>query len=226
MFPSLTPPNSHRLWQTPIVLVACGSFSPITNAHLRMFELAAKYIKEGSEFELIGGYLSPVSDAYQRPGLASGTDRARMCKLAADKLPWLMVDDWECTRPGYTPTAEVLKHFAYHINNHLAQYGSQMQEWIVLLCGVDLVQTMDDPTKWTPAEVNTIIKDFGLFVVERDGAASSSLALSKKPMVRIMPQSLGLARLYLNYSLISIVGITTLKWYISGVSRYQLHKAT
>ena len=58
---------------------------------------------------------------------------------------------------------------------------------------------MDDPTKWTPAEVNTIIKDFGLFVVERDGAASSSLALSKKPMVRIMPQSLGLARLYQQY---------------------------
>jgi nicotinamide mononucleotide adenylyltransferase len=31
--------------RTPLVLVACGSFSPVTNLHLRMFEMAADFCK-------------------------------------------------------------------------------------------------------------------------------------------------------------------------------------
>lgn len=48
--------------RTPLVLIACGSFSPITNLHLRMFEMAADYAKFQTDFEVMGGYLSPVSD--------------------------------------------------------------------------------------------------------------------------------------------------------------------
>lgn len=61
--------------KTPLLLVACGSFSPITNLHLRMFVMAADYVKFSTEFELIGGYLSPVSDAYRKAGLASAQHR-------------------------------------------------------------------------------------------------------------------------------------------------------
>ena len=61
--------------KTPLLLVACGSFSPITYLHLRMFEMAADYVKFSTQFELIGGYLSPVSDAYQKAGLASTEHR-------------------------------------------------------------------------------------------------------------------------------------------------------
>ena len=61
--------------KTPLLLVACGSFSPITYLHLRMFEMAADYVKFSTDFELIGGYLSPVSDAYRKAGLASAEDR-------------------------------------------------------------------------------------------------------------------------------------------------------
>lgn len=61
--------------KTPLLLVACGSFSPITYLHLRMFEMAADYVKFSTDFELIGGYLSPVSDAYRKAGLASADHR-------------------------------------------------------------------------------------------------------------------------------------------------------
>jgi nicotinamide mononucleotide adenylyltransferase len=61
--------------KTPLLLVACGSFSPITFLHLRMFEMAADYAKAGNDFELVGGYLSPVSDAYRKAGLASADHR-------------------------------------------------------------------------------------------------------------------------------------------------------
>lgn len=61
--------------KTPLLLVACGSFSPITFLHLRMFEMAADYVKLSTDFEIVGGYLSPVSDAYRKAGLASAEHR-------------------------------------------------------------------------------------------------------------------------------------------------------
>jgi nicotinamide mononucleotide adenylyltransferase len=61
--------------KTPILLVACGSFSPITFLHLRMFVMADDYTKHNTEFEVVGGYLSPVSDAYKKQGLAPAEHR-------------------------------------------------------------------------------------------------------------------------------------------------------
>jgi nicotinamide mononucleotide adenylyltransferase len=41
-----------------------------------MFEMAADYVKfNKTEFELMGGYLSPVSDLYKKAGLASSQHR-------------------------------------------------------------------------------------------------------------------------------------------------------
>lgn len=59
----------HDPSKTPLLLVACGSFSPITYLHLRMFEMAADYAKYNTDFEVVGGYLSPVSDAYRKAGM-------------------------------------------------------------------------------------------------------------------------------------------------------------
>ncbi len=61
--------------KTPIVLVACGSFSPVTYLHLRMFEMAKDYVRQNTDFEIMGGYLSPVSDMYKKPGLLSARHR-------------------------------------------------------------------------------------------------------------------------------------------------------
>lgn len=64
--------NSSKI---PLLLVACGSFSPITHLHLRMFEMAADHVRHKTNYEIIGGYLSPVSDAYKKGGLASADHR-------------------------------------------------------------------------------------------------------------------------------------------------------
>lgn len=80
------PPNyvfpTHRLTtvmrdasKKPIVLVACGSFSPVTYLHLRMFEMAKDYVRQNTDYEIVGGYLSPVSDEYKKAGLLSATHR-------------------------------------------------------------------------------------------------------------------------------------------------------
>ena len=57
------------------MLVACGSFSPVTYLHLRMFEMARDYVRQNTDFEIVGGYLSPVSDMYKKPGLLSAQHR-------------------------------------------------------------------------------------------------------------------------------------------------------
>lgn len=59
----------------PLVLVACGSFSPITYLHLRMFEMASDYVRLHTDFEVVGCFISPVSDAYKKKGLASAQHR-------------------------------------------------------------------------------------------------------------------------------------------------------
>jgi nicotinamide mononucleotide adenylyltransferase len=59
----------------PIILVACGSFSPVTYLHLRMFEMAVDYVRQNTDFEVMGGYVSPVSDQYKKPGLLSAHHR-------------------------------------------------------------------------------------------------------------------------------------------------------
>ncbi|KAH7350606.1 hypothetical protein BKA65DRAFT_498650 [Rhexocercosporidium sp. MPI-PUGE-AT-0058] len=71
--------------RTPLVPVLCDTFSPISNLHLQMFDLARDYARRKTQFEVIGGYLSPVSDAYEKDGLESAAHRLRVCGLAMEK---------------------------------------------------------------------------------------------------------------------------------------------
>ncbi|MCJ1336417.1 hypothetical protein MMC09_001693 [Bachmanniomyces sp. S44760] len=160
--------------KSPLLLVACGSYSPITYLHLRMFEMAADYIKFSTDFELIGGYLSPVSDAYKKAGLASAEHRIRMCEIAVDETSsWLMVDSWEAMQKEYQRTAVVLDHFDHEINvvrgGIETSSGERKHVRIALLAGADLIQTMSTPGVWTSKDLDHILGRFGAFIVERTG---------------------------------------------------------
>ncbi|KAJ5665791.1 Nicotinamide/nicotinic acid mononucleotide adenylyltransferase [Penicillium maclennaniae] len=173
--------------KTPLLLVACGSFSPITYLHLRMFEMAADYVRFSTEFELLGGYLSPVSDAYRKAGLASADHRVAMCQLAVDQTSdWLMVDTWEPTQKNYQPTALVLDHFDYEINTVRggveAGDGTRKPVRIALLAGADLIHTMSTPGSgvrriWTTFSANTAYS----FIVERSGTDIDEALASLQP---------------------------------------------
>lgn len=63
--------------RTPLVLVACGSFSPVTVLHLEMFELAQRHI-ENTDFEIVGNYMSPCSDTYGKSSLVPVHHRIEM----------------------------------------------------------------------------------------------------------------------------------------------------
>jgi len=173
---------SHRLRKTlrdsskqPIVLVACGSFSPVTYLHLRMFEMAKDYVRQNTNFEIVGGYLSPVSDQYNKPGLLSVRHRVNMCTLAAEQTSsWLMIDSWEAFQ-HYQRTAVVLDHFDYEINTILGgvhtQDGEHRDVKVLLLAGSDLISTMSEPGVWAVEDLDHILGQYGTFIIERAGSS-------------------------------------------------------
>ncbi|KAI1000464.1 hypothetical protein K3495_g7730 [Podosphaera aphanis] len=173
------PHNWLRLTQSdtsrmPLVFVACGSFSPVTYLHLRMFELGRDFARCETKFEVMGGYISPVSDLYKKAGLAEATDRLKMCELAVNEIQdWVMVDPWEAQQSTYMRTAQVLDHFEYEINEVLGGAarpdGTRVPMKIVLLAGADLIQTMSTPGVWNERYLKHILGNYGIFVVERDG---------------------------------------------------------
>lgn len=180
----------HRLATTlsdelkyPLVIVACGSFSPITYLHLRMFEMALDAILEQTRFEIIGGYYSPVSDNYKKPGLAPSQHRVRMCELACERTSsWLMVDAWELLQPKYTRTALVLDHFNEEINvkrkGIQTKSGERRGVKVMLLAGGDLIESFGEPDVWADHDLHHILGKYGCLIVERTGSDVRSFLLS------------------------------------------------
>ncbi|PWN46296.1 Nucleotidylyl transferase [Ceraceosorus guamensis] len=168
----------------PLVIVACGSFSPPTYLHLRIFEMAKDQVIEEGKYELLGGYYSPVSDYYKKDGLAKATHRVRMCELAVEKTStWLMVDAWESLQDEYQRTAVVLDHFNEEINGGaeggvMLADGSKRRIRIMLLAGGDLIQSMGEPGVWAEDDLHHILGRYGCMIVERTGADVWSFLLS------------------------------------------------
>jgi nicotinamide mononucleotide adenylyltransferase len=136
--------------KTPLVLVSCGSFSPPTNLHLRMFEEAADYCEFETDFEVVGGFFSPVGDAYKKAGLASARHRIKMTRIAVqDSSGWIGVDPWEPLHKEYLPTVKVLDHFDHELNDVMGGIetatGEKKRIHVALLAGADLIQTMSTP---------------------------------------------------------------------------------
>jgi len=158
--------------RTPLVLIACGSFSPITFLHLRMFEMAADYARFNTQFDVVGAYLSCVGDAYKKTGLVKAEHRINMCSLAVAQSSWISVDPWEALHEKYLETAKVLDHFNYEINEVLGGVETPVGRkkcHIALLAGADLIQTMSTPGVWAQQDIDYILRNFGAFIVERTG---------------------------------------------------------
>ncbi|XP_074447746.1 nicotinamide/nicotinic acid mononucleotide adenylyltransferase 3 isoform X3 [Larus michahellis] len=92
----------------PLILLACGSFNPITNMHMRIFELARDHLHQTGRYRVIEGIMSPVNDDYGKKGLVSAKHRIAMAKLALETSDWIRVDPWESEQETWTETVKVL----------------------------------------------------------------------------------------------------------------------
>ncbi|KAJ1697934.1 hypothetical protein LUZ63_006446 [Rhynchospora breviuscula] len=148
------------------VLASTGSFNPPTYMHLRMFELARDELTARG-FIVLGGYLSPVNDAYKKIDLISGFHRIRMCELACKSSSFVMVDPWEANQSSYQRTLMVLSR----IQNSLLKSGyvDKGSLKVMLLCGSDLLESFGTPGVWIVDQIRTICRDFGVVSIRREG---------------------------------------------------------
>lgn len=161
------PLNQCPAGHTPVVLVACGSFSPITYMHLRMFEMARDELRLGvgcprhPRLFVVGGLLSPVSDAYNKPDLAPADHRIAMCRLAVASSDWITVDAWEARQAQYQTTLRVLTS----VEQRLRDFYGEVR--VMFLAGADLIRSFDVPGMWSPDDLNRILSHHGCIAIDR-----------------------------------------------------------
>ncbi|KAK7070777.1 Nicotinamide/nicotinic acid mononucleotide adenylyltransferase 1 [Halocaridina rubra] len=174
-----------------VILLACGSFNPPTNMHLRMFEIAKDFLHRTTNYNVVAGLMSPVHDKYGKEGLASAGDRIQMLRLALNSSSWVHVSEWETTQDDWTPTREAVQ---YHqelvdsvVNGNLDPTAKRQrldasQSWlnhlttstdpvvVKLLCGADLLESFAKPGLWKEEDIEALVGKYGIVVITREGS--------------------------------------------------------
>ncbi len=121
----------------------------MTTFHLQLFELDRDFLMiEHPTYNVIGGIISPVHDAYGKKSLVPQHHRIEMCRLATESSNWVAVADWEASQPAWTRTRAVLDHIAE--TAALAVPGVR-----VLLCmGSDVLESFLVPDLWAVDDVS------------------------------------------------------------------------
>lgn len=154
----------------PAVLVLCGSFSPITLVHLRVLERAKEELERFHSFDVIGGFLSPVSDCYVKSSLIAAHHRLQMCILATESSTWIRADSWESSQSSWTTTIELLKHYKGSFSSNVS---------IILVVGSDLFATFLNRSLWPAHQLMEIFSNYTVVVVERLGSIDSELVFNQ-----------------------------------------------
>ncbi|KAF7667303.1 hypothetical protein LDENG_00066160 [Lucifuga dentata] len=177
-----------------VVLLACGSFNPITNMHLRMFELARDHLQDTGHYRVVRGIISPVGDSYKKKGLIEAHHRVEMARLASESSDWITVDPWESLQPEWVETAKVVRHHYGELEPveqgndevdtvkypkkrkikekclegsscHRGRDGSRL----MLLCGADVLESFGIPNLWKQEDIADIVGNYGLVCISRTG---------------------------------------------------------
>ncbi|XP_069466100.1 nicotinamide/nicotinic acid mononucleotide adenylyltransferase 1 isoform X2 [Ambystoma mexicanum] len=187
--------------RTEVVLLACGSFNPITNMHLRMFELARDHLHATGNYRVVKGIISPVGDSYKKKGLIEAHHRLTMAQLATSDTDWVCVDPWEATQNEWMETVRVLRHHSQKLvtdedmksqtnvnvpvkkgrkrklDNDIDEPDKCCPETkgtpkLKLLCGGDLLESFQTPNLWKVEDMTEIVSDYGLVCISRSGTDS------------------------------------------------------
>lgn len=188
----------------PVVLLACGSFNPITNMHLRLFEVARDHLHQTGMYQVIRGIISPVNDKYWKKDLAAARHRVTMAQLALQTSDWIQVDPWESEQAQWIETVKVLRHHRSKLLTSLPQTevpnhgttqspGPTAVPELKFLCGADVLKTFQTPGLWKEAHIQEIVEKFGLVCVDRAGHEPQGY-ISGSPLLQRYQHNIHLAR--------------------------------
>ncbi|KPI89083.1 hypothetical protein ABL78_1819 [Leptomonas seymouri] len=180
----------------PVVLAICGSFNPIHSAHFKLYSAAKTALEADNTHTVLGGFVSPVSDAYGKPGLKSAAQRVRIVEDAVRGHMELNLDTWECQQPTYTRTFYVLQQLEQHVDawytqhepnemNELKTYGRRVR--VIFVCGADLFSSFWRPGCWALHLLKQLLDAFHVVVVHRDGQGEVQCARDFERMCRHSP---------------------------------------
>ncbi len=178
---SLSVGGSRQEGVRAVVLVSCGSFNPPTVAHVKILDMVrAAYIKAG--VDVYGAYLSPVHDAYKKPGLVDAHHRVEMCRRAVASSSYVMVDGWEAAQAGYTRTLHVLDSIdarlqaaegriedAEERSETASARVNSSSPRTVLVCGADVLESMGNSELWDQVFLEDLLRRHGVACVVREG---------------------------------------------------------
>jgi len=146
-----------------VVFLGCGSFNPVTIMHLRLFHICRDILKFDLGCNVLGGYISPVSDGYKKDGLISGEHRLKCVQLACESDSFITPLDFEVTKPDWTETIHVMNYLKGQLFLH---FTSEIE--IFLICGADLFLSFTKPGVWTDEDIEALCAN-GICVVRREG---------------------------------------------------------
>ena len=116
--------------------------------------MARDALHDTGKFQIIGGFLSPVSDEYKKTGLVAAKHRLEMCRLAVRDSDWVNVDAWETEQSSYSPSLRVLSSLKLRLDKVCS--GVQ----VMFLAGADLVKSFEVPGLWSTADVPLVLSPF------------------------------------------------------------------
>ncbi|CAI9732611.1 nicotinamide/nicotinic acid mononucleotide adenylyltransferase 1-like isoform X1 [Octopus vulgaris] len=166
----------YRTKMPQVVLLSCGSYNPITNMHLRMFELARDNLQRNGRYNVIGGIVSPVNDNYGKKDLISSYHRCKMVEKSLESSDWIILDRWESDLNCWTETRHVLAYHSNRLNssettNHIGDENQNPNAILVkLLCGADLLESFGVPNLWRKEHIEEIVGKYGLVCISRAGS--------------------------------------------------------
>ena len=184
--------------QQPVILVACGSFNPPTVAHVHLLSIVCDYYLRRN-IDVYGAYMSPVHDEYKKPGLVSSEHRVAMCRLAAEGTGFVMVDDWEAGREGYTRTLRVLDSVDARVRDEMGVVHEALGGEVgttrvdapphplvprsVLVCGADVLASMAEPGVWDQGLLDELLERHGVACVVREGTDAREVCGEEEGLV-------------------------------------------
>ncbi|CBH11234.1 hypothetical protein, conserved [Trypanosoma brucei gambiense DAL972] len=167
-----------------VVAALCGSFNPMHKTHVEMYNLVEEVLK-GTVWQkslLVGGFVSPVNDGYEKEGLHSFEERAAVCDASLAGHPALSVDRWEGLQPDFVNTFWVLDHIQRQVQNWYendANPNEAQLSWlrehpvrVLFVCGSDLSATFLIPGVWELPLLKRLLDNFGIVVYRRPGTPS------------------------------------------------------
>eukprot|EP00004_Rigifila_ramosa_P004353 TRINITY_DN14765_c0_g1_i1.p1 TRINITY_DN14765_c0_g1~~TRINITY_DN14765_c0_g1_i1.p1 ORF type:complete len:217 (+),score=37.63 TRINITY_DN14765_c0_g1_i1:211-861(+) len=147
-----------------------------------MMELARDFSRQHCGWEVLGGFLSPVSDSYKKTTLISAIHRVAMVEAAVQSSPWIDISAWEAQQPSAQRSLHVLQHIQQEVRTAVGHRLSLVAEPKIrtaFVCGEDVLASMTLPHVWDQALLERLLDEHHALVVLRAANADDGSHLAQ-----------------------------------------------